>query len=146
MAVTSGCVGVPMMSRCLPASSACRAITWIFLTKGHVASTSFAPRAAVKVGEELSFAVRRDKIALSLGETAGPNGIAGKVSNVEYQGTFVKVEMMTAQNEEFVAYLDVDRYYAAPNEVGQRVRASWEARFNHVLPGQNNSTGTPHED
>ncbi len=46
MAVTSGCVGVPMMSRCLPASSACRAITWIFLTKGHVASTSFAPRAA----------------------------------------------------------------------------------------------------
>ena len=46
MAVTSGCVGVPMMSRGLPASSACRAITWIFLTKGHVASTSFAPRAA----------------------------------------------------------------------------------------------------
>ena len=36
MAVTSGCVGVPMMSRCLPASSACRAITWIFLTKGHL--------------------------------------------------------------------------------------------------------------
>ena len=33
MAVTSGCVGVPMMSRCLPASSACRAITWIFLAK-----------------------------------------------------------------------------------------------------------------
>ena len=61
MAVTSGCVGVPMMSRCLPASSACRAITWIFLTKGHVASTSFAPRPLLPDGD----AVRADDDGLA---------------------------------------------------------------------------------
>lgn len=102
---------------------------------------SFAPRAAVKVGEELSFAVRRDKIALSLGETAGPNGIAGKVSNVEYQGTFVKVEMMTAQNEEFVAYLSDRTFFAKPYDFGDRVVASWAAEDVCHLIGNNNSSG-----
>ncbi|WP_374641226.1 ABC transporter ATP-binding protein [Tabrizicola sp.] len=102
--------------------------------------------AGVKAGDTVNFSVRRDRIHLASDLGGGRNCTEGTVANIEYQGTFVKVALDTGSREEFVAYLDVDRYYAAPNEVGQRVRASWEARFNHVLPGQNNSTGTPHED
>ncbi len=46
MAMISGCVGVPMMRRLRPSRSAFCAITWIFLTNGHVASTIAAPRTA----------------------------------------------------------------------------------------------------
>ncbi|MDX5349664.1 MAG: ABC transporter ATP-binding protein, partial [Paracoccaceae bacterium] len=102
--------------------------------------------AGAKPGDTINFSVRRDRIDLSSDAGAGRNCAEGTVANIEYQGTFVKVALATGVREEFVGYMDVDKYYAAPNEVGQKVRASWDARFNHVLPGQNNSTGTPHED
>ena len=102
--------------------------------------------AGAKPGDTVNFSVRRDRVSLSSDAAAVRNCIEGTVANVEYQGTFVKVALDTGSREEFVAYLDVDTYYTAPNEVGQKVRASWEPRFNHVLLGKNNSTGTPHED
>ena len=102
--------------------------------------------AGAKPGDTVNFSVRRDRIDLMSDRAADRNCTEGTVTNVEYQGTFVKVALDTGSREEFVAYLDVDKYYSAPNEVGQKVRASWDARYNHVLLGQNNSTGTPHED
>jgi len=97
-------------------------------------------------GDTVNFSVRRDRIHLSDSKGVGHNCTEGTVVNIEYQGTFVKVALDTGTREEFVAYLDVDEYYAAPRDVGQKVFATWAAKFNHVLVGRNNSTGTPYED
>jgi putative spermidine/putrescine transport system ATP-binding protein len=102
--------------------------------------------AEAKVGDTVNFSVRRDLIHLSTDKGAGRNCTEGTVTNIEYQGTFVKVALDTGTREEFVAYLDVDEYYAAPKEVGQKVLATWAAKCNHILRGRNNSTGTPYED
>jgi putative spermidine/putrescine transport system ATP-binding protein len=100
----------------------------------------------VKPGDTVNFSVRRDRVDLSPDAGVMRNSIEGTVVNIEYQGTFVKVALDTGSREEFVAYLDVDKYFAAHRQVGMKVRAAWDAKFNHILLGQNNSTGTPHED
>lgn len=99
-----------------------------------------------KSGDPVNFSVRRDHIALADEASARRNSTRGKVVNVEYQGTFVKVALDTGSREEFIAYLDDDEFYAAPRRVGDTVSAEWDPRFNHRLVGANNSTGTPHED
>ncbi len=105
------------------------------------------PRVAdVKTGDAVNFSVRRDRIRLSDNAGNNRNGTAGTVINVEYQGTFVKVALDTGSREEFIVYLDDDEYFAAPQKVGDTAHATWEPKFNHILVGANNSTGTPHED
>jgi putative spermidine/putrescine transport system ATP-binding protein len=100
----------------------------------------------VKLGDQVNFSVRRDHITLLDGSLEQRNSARGKVVNVEYQGTFVKVAIDTGSREEFIAYVDDDTFYASPRRVGDVVTAAWEPRFNHVLLGSNNSSGTPHED
>ena len=102
--------------------------------------------AEAKPGDIVNFSVRRDHIRLDDASDAARNCTAGTVSNVEYQGTFVKVALDTGNREEFIVYLDDDDYYAVPRKVGDRVHATWAPRFNHVLVGTNNSTGNPVED
>ncbi len=102
--------------------------------------------AGAKQGDTVNFSVRRDHIRLSDDTGNGRNGTVGKVVNVEYQGTFVKVALDTGSREEFIAYLDDDEFYSAPKRVGDTAHASWSPKFNHVLVGTNDSTGTPHED
>lgn len=99
----------------------------------------------VREGEEVRFSVRRDRIR-PVPVAAARNGVSGTVTNIEYQGTFVKVALDTGLREEFIIYLDDDTFFAAPNRVGDTVHAAWEPAMNHYLKGQNNSTGTPHED
>jgi len=103
-------------------------------------------QAGKKIGDTVKFSVRRDHIKLvdDVGERR--NSARGRVINVEYQGTFVKVALDTGVREEFIAYLDEDEFYASPRQVGDQVGAVWEPRFNHILVGANDSTGTPHED
>jgi putative spermidine/putrescine transport system ATP-binding protein len=101
----------------------------------------FTARANVRPGDDVRFAVRRDKVRLVPGTTPGVNALPGKVVNVEYQGTYVKVELATAQNEEFVAYLPEADYFALPFAFGDEVVASWQARDVCMLVGTNNSSG-----
>ena len=98
-------------------------------------------RAPAKQGAEMRFSVRRDKISLSPGETAGENALAGRVTNVEYQGTFVKVELATAQREEFVVYLSDRLFFARPFDFGDALVASWAPEDVCQLIGGNNSAG-----
>lgn len=102
-----------------------------------------APR--LKSGDAVKFSVRRDRIDLSDTRSEARNAASGKVINVEYQGTFVKVSLDTGRREEFIVYMDDEDYFAAPKEVGQEVRATWQPALNHFLRGTNDSAGMPHE-
>jgi putative spermidine/putrescine transport system ATP-binding protein len=102
---------------------------------------AFAPRATVRAGQEIRFAVRRDKIRLEPGQAAGSNAMCGRVVNVEYQGTFVKVELVTAQTDEFVAYLPEQDFFARPLRFGDEVVARWLPQDVCMLVGTNNSSG-----
>jgi putative spermidine/putrescine transport system ATP-binding protein len=104
-----------------------------------------APEAGVKPGDRVNFSIRRDHIKL-VDDAGQRNGARGKVVNVEYQGTFVKVALDTGSREEFIVYLGEDEFYAAPRQVGDVASAAWDPRLNHFLAGTNNSTGNPHED
>ena len=98
-------------------------------------------RAPAQPGADLRFAVRRDKIALEPGGKGGENAIAGRVTNVEYQGTFVKVELATAQKEEFVVTLSDRAFFARPFDFGDALVASWQPEDVCHLIGGNNSAG-----
>lgn len=102
---------------------------------------AFAPRARVREGQDIRFAVRRDKIRLEQGHMAAENALPGKVINVEYQGTFVKVELATPQDEEFVAHLPEADYFANPLRFGDEVVARWQPQDVCMLVGTNNSSG-----
>ena len=97
----------------------------------------------LQTGDEIRFSVRRDRIDM-VDHPPEANGISGKVVNVEYQGTFVKVALETGLNEEFIVYMDDGDYLIHPREVGDVAHAAWAASINHFLPGTNNSAGTPH--
>ena len=115
----------------------------IVTSDGHSHDLPSAP--GVKVGEEIRFSVRRDRIHVT--PSASPrNGLTGKVINTEYQGTFVKVALDTGRREEFIIYMPDEAYFARPIDVGETIHASWEPAASHHLKGTNNSTGTPLED
>ncbi|WP_281983214.1 ABC transporter ATP-binding protein [Thalassorhabdomicrobium marinisediminis] len=100
-----------------------------------------APNSAVTVGDPIRFAVRRDKIRV-VSETHQPmNSLQGSVVNVEYQGTFVKVGVNTAQDDEFIVYMDDRTYFDNPLSVGDAVISEWSTENVCHLLGTNNSTG-----
>jgi putative spermidine/putrescine transport system ATP-binding protein len=97
------------------------------------------------VGAPIRFSVRRDRIRL-VNAPAPRNGISGQISNIEYQGSFVKVAIETGLREEFIVYMDDEAYFAEPRHVGEEVHAAWEPSVNHRLKGTNNSAGMPSDD
>ncbi|SSC72185.1 unnamed protein product [Ciceribacter sp. T2.26MG-112.2] len=100
-----------------------------------------AASAAVNPGQDIRFAVRRDKIRLEPGNEPAANALSGKVVNVEYQGTFVKVELATTQHEEFIAFLPESDFFDHPFRFGDEVVAHWKPQDVHLLVGPNNSSG-----
>ncbi|PKP67066.1 MAG: Fe3+/spermidine/putrescine ABC transporter ATP-binding protein [Alphaproteobacteria bacterium HGW-Alphaproteobacteria-8] len=101
---------------------------------------------ALSPGDVVNFSVRRDHVRLKDAIENPRNCTSGEVTNVEYQGTFVKVALDSSTGEEFIAYISEREYFADPKLVGQTVHASWAPEFNHRLEGANNSTGSPYED
>jgi putative spermidine/putrescine transport system ATP-binding protein len=99
---------------------------------------------AAREGQEVRFAVRRDRIEISRTPRTEVNAMPGTVVNVEYQGTFVKVGLMTPSREEFVVYLSDAAYFRDSFTVGQNVHVHWAAEHAHLLAGQNDSSGVPH--
>lgn len=72
-------------------------------------------------------AVRNDHLTLSLPSTAlvDPH-LDALVTQIEYQGTHIRVCLSTACGHELIADLDDRRFDAFPISVGQAVTASWE--------------------
>ena len=87
-------------------------------------------------GQPVSIAIRRDRVRLGkqASETAGKgiNEIAGTVTAIEYQGSYVKVTL-DVENGHFVANVS-DRDYASDKVVpGDRAVASWKSADIHTL-------------
>jgi putative spermidine/putrescine transport system ATP-binding protein len=102
--------------------------------------------AGLSVGQPVRLSIRRDKIALDGGPRRSRNASSGTVVNTEYQGTFVKVSLRTGTRDEFIVYQDDAGFFANPARVGEEVSVHWDGALNHLLRGQNTSTGVPLED
>ena len=88
-------------------------------------------------GQEMSLAVRRDRITVrkrSGGEAdARVNAVVGTVDTTEYQGNFVKVSLVVPGIDTFVANMPDNDYFAEPIGSGDPVVASWDRTHAHVL-------------
>ncbi len=87
-------------------------------------------------GSPMSFSIRRDRIHLvkGAGEAAGrPNALVGRVTETEYQGTFVKVTLDVDDRDPFVVFMSDTGYFADPLSPGDAAVASWPADEVHVL-------------
>jgi putative spermidine/putrescine transport system ATP-binding protein len=91
-------------------------------------------------GSKLYVSVRRDRIHLAkqTGSDAA-NALSGKVRAIEYQGTWVKVTLDGASDEEFVVNMPDSEFFADPVNTGDTVRAHWKAIDVHPLKGAGRS-------
>jgi putative spermidine/putrescine transport system ATP-binding protein len=80
----------------------------------------------IGVGDK-TYAVRVDRLVLKRpGETVAGPSVAGTVSEVEYQGTYVRVAITIYGGAEISAQLTEGQFDAANYSVGDRVLATWE--------------------
>lgn len=100
----------------------------------------------VKAGDTVSFAIRRDRIQIGQQTKEHNNALTGRVTDLEYQGTFVKVSIDTPERDDFIVHLPDDVFFDNPLDVDQVVTAFWDSEQNFQLLGANNSTGNPAED
>ena len=112
-------------------------------------------------GQALTFAVRTDKVRLSLSDAAdvqakeagvatqdvqpsnddgqqlttgyADNRLPGVVNYIEYQGSLVQVGLEAPEVDEFVVSLHEGAFFEAPVAVGDKVVASWAIDHAHVL-------------
>ena len=94
-------------------------------------------------GEVVAFSIRRDGVKLANAAGKAENAVQGEITNIEYQGTFVKVALKTSQKDEFLVYLSDAAYFVEPRAVGETVTAVWSRDQNRYLAGKNNSSGDP---
>src|SRR6266851_1234047 len=80
----------------------------------------------IAVGDQ-TFAVRNDRLMLKRPDEAvtGPS-IAGTVSEVEYQGTYVRVAIAIKGATDVSAQLTENQFDAANYRVGERVLVTWD--------------------
>jgi putative spermidine/putrescine transport system ATP-binding protein len=97
----------------------------------------------LKPGHDVGMAVRRDKIILEDSPGGAENTVSGTVTDVEYQGTFVKVVLSLRENQEFVVYQADDAFDRAPSSVGDLVHAKWNGALNFRLVGTKDATDNP---
>jgi putative spermidine/putrescine transport system ATP-binding protein len=74
-----------------------------------------------------AFAVREDRLKLKRpGEAISGPSIAGTVSEVEYQGTYVRIAIAAEGGADISAQLTDNQFDAANYAVGDRVLATWD--------------------
>ena len=94
--------------------------------------------APVSIGATMSFAVRRDRMRVT-GENdamaATPNTLHGRVRELEYQGIYMKVSLVTDDPSApgCVVYVEENTFFKDPVAVGQRVRCGWDIGEAHGL-------------
>ena len=77
------------------------------------------------------FAVRADRLELSPGLSA--DGMAAKITDIEYQGTFVQISLRAASGEELIAHVNEATFDAHPFTLSDEVTARWQANAVHTL-------------
>ena len=87
-------------------------------------------------GSSVSFTVRTDKINVSPDATqADPidNCLPAVVRSVEYQGTWVQLDLDAERVEEFTVSMHESTFFESPVSAGDRVVATWASEHTHVL-------------
>ena len=80
----------------------------------------------IAIGNE-TFAVRDDRLNLRRpGEAVNGPSIAGTVSEIEYQGTYIRVAIAADDGTDISAQLTESQFDAASYSVGEHVLASWD--------------------
>jgi putative spermidine/putrescine transport system ATP-binding protein len=93
---------------------------------------------SLKTGQTVSFAVRRDRMSVSAdsgSESLAPNTMRGRVRELEYQGTYMKVSLNTDDPAApgCVVYVEENTFFRDPVSVGQPVRCQWAIDEAHGL-------------
>jgi putative spermidine/putrescine transport system ATP-binding protein len=93
--------------------------------------------------EDETFAVRNDRLMLKRpGEAVDGPQVAGTVTEVEYQGTYVLVVIAAEGGTEISAQLSESQFDAANYSVGERVVASWNPALASPLKTKTRSSAT----
>jgi putative spermidine/putrescine transport system ATP-binding protein len=80
----------------------------------------------IAIGNE-TVAVREDRLKLRRpGETFNGPSIAGTVSEVEYQGTYIRIAIAAEGGADISVQLTEDQFDVANYAVGERVLATWD--------------------
>ncbi|HVR48493.1 MAG TPA: ABC transporter ATP-binding protein [Pseudorhodoferax sp.] len=90
------------------------------------------------VGQRLAFAVRRDRMGVQPAPTlpaAATNAVHGSVTELEYQGTYMKVTVALDEigAAACVVFVEERAFFRQPVAVGQRVACHWAADEAHGL-------------
>jgi putative spermidine/putrescine transport system ATP-binding protein len=85
----------------------------------------------IALGEPVSAAVRRDRVTVrrpASGEKWRDlvNSVDGEVHAIENQGSWVKITIDLGGDQEFVANVAENDYFADPIDIGERAVASWQ--------------------
>jgi putative spermidine/putrescine transport system ATP-binding protein len=92
--------------------------------------------------------VRRDRVHLAKrtgdGDSDSVNAVSGRVSAIEYQGSWVKVTLEGVGGEDFVVNLPESDFFADPVNAGDAVRAHWAADDVHLLTGGASRSDRPY--
>jgi putative spermidine/putrescine transport system ATP-binding protein len=96
-----------------------------------------APPTLPALGSNFQVAVRRDRVRLRRAQSdrAAPevNTVHGRVSAMEYQGSWLKIVLEDACGEEFVVNQADSVFFADPLDVGDTVSAAWQPEEVHYL-------------
>jgi putative spermidine/putrescine transport system ATP-binding protein len=94
----------------------------------------------IAVGEE-TFAVRVDRLLLKrAGDTVNGLSVTGKISEIEYQGTYVRVAIAIEDRADISAQLSESQFDAANYRVGERVIATWDPELASRLSPRSSAT------
>jgi putative spermidine/putrescine transport system ATP-binding protein len=87
-----------------------------------------------------TYAVRNDRLILKRpGDVPSGPSIAGTVSEVEYQGTYVRVAIAADGGADISAQLTEDQYDRANYRIGERVIATWDLSQASLLKSSRSS-------
>jgi putative spermidine/putrescine transport system ATP-binding protein len=80
------------------------------------------------------FAVRSDRMELQVKKPAAKTAsIAGKISEIEYQGTAFHITLQGNAGDEMMVHMPEHKFDATPLKVGAEVYAIWEPDSAHAL-------------
>jgi putative spermidine/putrescine transport system ATP-binding protein len=100
----------------------------------------------IAIGNE-TFAVRDDRLKLKRpGEAINGPSIAGTISEIEYQGTYIRIAVVADNGTDLSAQLTEGQFDAANYAVGERILATWDPAQASPLTTTPSTTSLPSDE
>jgi putative spermidine/putrescine transport system ATP-binding protein len=103
------------------------------IVKGSSGVHFVLPGRVLDDGNSVSFTVRRDKINVSTDATQADNCLPAVVRSVEYQGSWVQLDLDAERVDEFTVSMHESTFFESPVSAGDQVVATWASEHTHVL-------------